>query len=77
MTDKKNKELIAARKAKGWTQEDMALRLKCTKSTISNWENFVSQPPLDVALELADLFGVDVCTLFSRHKVQESHTLTA
>lgn len=77
MKEEKNIALITARKAKGWTQEDLAQQLNCRKSTISNWENHVSQPTLEVAIRVSELLGENVNTLFSRPKVQDSQTMTA
>lgn len=70
----KNQNLILARKAKGYTQDELALILNCKKTTISNWENGVSNPTLPIAFKLSEKLGQDINDLFLNLKVQESQT---
>jgi transcriptional regulator with XRE-family HTH domain len=48
------------RKAKGFTQVDVAEHLNMKQSTISNWENGISKPDVPTVAKLAKLFGCDV-----------------
>lgn len=73
----KNQNLILARKAKGYTQDELALILKCQKTTISNWENGVSNPTLPLAFKLSEVLGCDINNLFLNLRVQDSQTNTA
>ncbi|MCC9090696.1 helix-turn-helix transcriptional regulator [Bacillus pumilus] len=73
----KNLNLIQARKAKGLTQEELAHKLDCTKSTISNWENGYSNPKIEDAFKVSDILGTDITTLFLNQQVQDSHINTA
>ena len=73
----KNLALITARKSKGFTQDDLALILKCQKTTVSNWENGFSNPTLLTAFKLSEILGRDINVLFSNLKVQDSHTNSA
>ena len=60
----KNYNLINARKKKGLTQEDVASEVGVSKSTVSNWENHYSVPPMKRAFKVANLLDSDVNHLF-------------
>lgn len=68
----KNINLIQARKAKGLTQEQLAIILGFKgKQTVANWENGHSTPTLKTALQASEVLGKDVTFLFPS-EVQES-----
>lgn len=70
----KNINLINARKKKKLTQDELAKMLGYKgKSSVSNWENGHSTPPLAVAIKVAQILGEDVSFLFGSY-VQGSHT---
>lgn len=46
------------RLAFGWSQVELAKRLRVSKQTISNWENENIQPSIEMLVRLANLFGV-------------------
>lgn len=46
------------RTAKGWSQVELAKRLRVAKQTVSNWENDNIQPSIEMLVRLAKLFGV-------------------
>jgi putative transcriptional regulator len=71
---KKNINLINARKAKNLTQEQLAEKIQCQKTTISNWENGYSKPTLDVAYVVSEILETNINILFFADKVQDSHT---
>ena len=48
------------RKQKGFTQEELAIRLHVVRQTVSKWEKGLSVPDADVLQRLADLFEVGV-----------------
>ena len=48
------------RKAKGMTQEELAVKLHIVRQTVSKWEKGLSVPDADVVIQLADLLGVSV-----------------
>ena len=52
--------LRAARVNKGLTQEDVAKKLKKSKSTIVNYENGKSTPDIETGKALAVLYGCSV-----------------
>lgn len=71
----KNNNLIQARENKNLTQEQLAIMLgKKGKQSVSNWENGHNTPPLETALQIADILEVDFRFLFG-NKVQDSHTI--
>lgn len=70
----KNYNLVAARKSKMLTQEQLAKKLGCKKTSVSNWENGVSTPSLEVAFTVAEILEKDIGYLFNTPIVQESHT---
>ena len=55
------KELRAER---GWSQVDLAARLKVSRQTVNAIENERYDPSLPLALDIAELFGMPVETLF-------------
>ncbi len=52
------KTLNSLRKAKGWTQTELADKLGVTNQAISKWENGDSFPDTAILIPLSDLFGV-------------------
>lgn len=63
--------LKQARKNKGYTQEDLASRVKTTKGTISNYENGHSTPPNEMLIDLANVLGVTTDWLLGRQEQSE------
>ena len=57
------KRIMALRKAKGWTQEQLAAQLGISAQAVSKWENDVSCPDISTLPALAALLGVRVETL--------------
>lgn len=48
------------RKEKELTQEQLAERLNVSRRTVSRWETGSNMPDLDLMIEMADLYGVDL-----------------
>ena len=48
------------RKKAGFSQNELAEKISVLQNTISNWENGVSRPSLDVIPKLANVLGVTV-----------------
>jgi len=57
MADILNRNLIAARKRKYWTQEDLAVASKFALDTISRWERGERSPKLEDLETLARVLG--------------------
>lgn len=56
------------RKEEGFTQEELATKLKVSRQTISNWENKTAQPTIDKAVELANMFDMSMDELIGKQK---------
>lgn len=71
-----NENIKRARKARGISQEEMAVRLNVVRQTVSKWENGLSVPDADVLIEMAELFEVPVSQLLGVEvQPEEVHTL--
>jgi len=55
--------LKTLRKAKGLSQEELAIRLNVVRQTVSKWEKGLSVPDADLLLRLAEVFEVSVSEL--------------
>lgn len=52
------KQLKAARKAHGYTQQSLAVALGVSKGSVAMWETGKRQPPLEKLSEISDLLQV-------------------
>lgn len=52
--------LKALRKEKGMTQEQLAEQLRVSNRTVSRWETGSNMPDLDLLIEIADYYDVDI-----------------
>ena len=55
---KLSEKIIALRRLKGWSQEELAERLSVSRQSVSKWESGASTPELDRVAELCRLFDV-------------------
>lgn len=53
----------------GWSQVEVAKRLKVTKQTVSNWENENILPSIDMLVRVAKLFNVSTDYLLGLENV--------
>ena len=58
-----SENLKAMRKAKGYTQEELAIKLNVTRQTISKWEKGLSVLDVDFLFKIADVLETNVGTL--------------
>lgn len=58
-----SENLKAMRKVKGYTQEELAIKLNVTRQTISKWEKGLSVPDVDFLFKIADVLETNVGTL--------------
>lgn len=58
--------LVEWRKKKKLTQEQLAVRVKTTKGTVSNYENGHSTPPHETLVAIADVLGISTDYLLGR-----------
>lgn len=50
--------LRALRTGKGWTQEELASRLRLTKSVVSAYETSLRYPSYDILIRICSIFNV-------------------
>lgn len=55
--------LKAVRKAKGYTQEELAIKLNVVRQTVGKWEKGLSVPDADVLSKIADVLDTKVSLL--------------
>lgn len=60
------------RKKHGYTQQELANLLKVAKTTVSTWERGAAKPRMDVARQLANLYGVTLGQLVGETNLTES-----
>ncbi|MBQ4581728.1 MAG: helix-turn-helix transcriptional regulator [Oscillospiraceae bacterium] len=63
-------KILALRKARGWSQEELAGRIGVTRQALSRWESDTAVPDTVNVVELSDLFGVS-CDYLLREKWTE------
>ena len=51
-------KILAMRKARGWSQEELAERIGVTRQAVSRWESGAAKPDADKIITVCDLFGV-------------------
>lgn len=59
------------RKEKGMTQEQLAEQLNVSGRTISRWETGKNMPDLDILIEIADFYEVDIRELIDGERKSE------
>lgn len=58
-----NENIKAIRKAKGLSQEELAIKLNVVRQTVSKWENGLSVPDSDMLLAISETLDTPVSTL--------------
>ena len=59
------------RKTKGLTQEQLAEHLNVSGRTVSRWETGTTMPDLNLLIELADLYDIDIRELIDGERKNE------
>lgn len=67
-----HENLKTMRKAKGYTQEELAIKLNVVRQTVSKWEKGLSVSDADVLCKIADVLDTDVSTLLGEEIVEET-----
>ncbi|WP_419154666.1 helix-turn-helix domain-containing protein [Weissella bombi] len=67
-----SKNLKELRKKHGYTQQELANILKVAKTTVSTWERGAAKPRMDVARQLANIYGVTLGQLVGETDVTEN-----
>ena len=66
-------KIIRLRKKNGWSQEELAERLKVSRQSVSKWEGAQSVPDLDKILQLSKIFGVSIDYLLKEEFEEEEY----
>lgn len=66
-------KILRLRKARGWSQEELADRLGITRQAISRWESNSAKPDADKIVDICDLFGVSADYLLRGNYTGEDH----
>lgn len=53
-----DEKILNLRKARGWSQEELAERIGVTRQAVSRWESGSAKPDADKIVTICDLFGV-------------------
>ncbi|MDF2514435.1 MAG: helix-turn-helix transcriptional regulator [Herbinix sp.] len=69
-----NENLKTLRKAKMLSQEELAIRLKVVRQTISKWEKGLSVPDADMLIRISEVFEVSVSDLLGSPLEKETDT---
>ena len=59
------------RKKNGWSQEELAGKLKVSRQSVSKWESAMSVPELDKVLQLSEIFEVSTDYLLKDDKEED------
>lgn len=70
------RKIADLRKAKGYTQKELAARLHVTDGAVSKWERGINFPDLSIMESLAQILGVSVITLLSLETATAQDVLT-
>lgn len=66
-----SENLKTIRKEKGYTQEELAIKVNVVRQTVSKWEKGLSVPDADVLLHIAEVLEVSVSELLGAKIKQE------
>jgi len=66
-----SRNLIIYRKRKGYTQEELAVRINVVRQTVSKWEKGLSVPDADMLIKLAEVLEVTVSQLLGAPEYTE------
>ena len=73
MNQQKTGELLKhLRKSKGMTQEQLAEHFYVSSRTVSRWETGNNMPDLDILIELADFYNVDIREIIDGERKSEN-----
>ena len=56
-------KIMALRKQRGWSQEELAQQLSVSRQSVSKWESGASVPDLDKILKMSEIFDVSTDAL--------------
>lgn len=65
-----NENMKTARKSKGFSQEELAIKLNVVRQTVSKWEQGLSVPDSDMLISLSDILETPVSTLLGERIIE-------
>ena len=65
-----NENIKAIRKSKGLSQEELAIKLKVVRQTISKWEQGLSVPDSDMLISISEVLETSVSTLLGEAVIE-------
>ena len=66
-----NENIKAIRKAKGLSQEELAIKLNVVRQTISKWENGLSVPDSDMLISISEVLETSVHVLLGESIIEQ------
>lgn len=66
-------KIYQLRKAKNWSQEDLAAKIGVSRQSVSKWERGEALPDLERMISLSDVFGVSIDDLIRSNKITEDN----
>lgn len=73
-----NENLKALRKQKGYSQEELAIKLNVVRQTVSKWEKGLSVPDVEMLQNIADILECDISQLLDKTAIiNENNTSPA
>jgi len=66
-----NETIKALRKAKGLSQEELAIKLHVVRQTVSKWEQGLSVPDAQMLIKIAEALDTTVSALLGESSMQE------
>ena len=67
-----DEKLMSLRKAKGWSQEELANKIGVSRQTISKWESSQTIPDMNKLMELSKIFEISVDELINEENKDEN-----
>lgn len=65
-----NENIKAIRKSKGFSQQELAIKLNVVRQTVSKWEQGLSVPDSDMLISLSEILEIPVSTLLGETVVE-------
>ncbi len=62
-----NENIKTARKQKGLSQDELAVKLNVVRQTVSKWERGLSVPDSELLISLSEVLGIPVSTLLGEN----------
>ena len=66
-------KIYQLRKAKNWSQEDLAAKIGVSRQSVSKWERGEALPDLERMISLSDVFGVSIDDLIRSNKIADDN----